>query len=141
MASSLEGRSPFLDHPFIEFMARVPCQMKLKGKTLKYLGRVLAKKYLPEALLKRDKQGFGFPLARWLRKDLAAMTRNLLSSSRLSEEGYFQADFVKQLVDEHISGKADHHARIWALLNLEIWFRLFQDRKSSEPVEEIHSLM
>jgi len=141
MASSLEGRSPFLDHPLIEFMARVPWEMKLKGKTLKYLARQLAREYLPEALLKRDKQGFGFPLARWLRGDLAAMTRNLLFSSRLAEEGYFQGAFIRRLVDEHIAGKTDHHARIWTLLNLEIWFRLFQDRKSSEPVEEIHSLM
>lgn len=141
MASSLEGRSPYLDHPLIEFMARVPWELKLRGKTLKYLARELAKQYLPEPLLRRDKQGFGFPLARWLRKELAPMTGELLTRSRLEEEGYFQGDFMRELLADHIAGKADHHARIWTLLNLEIWFRLFQDRRSPEPVEEIQAIM
>jgi asparagine synthase (glutamine-hydrolysing) len=141
MASSLEGRSPYLDHPVIEFMAKVPWEMKLKGKTLKYLARELAKEYLPEPLLTRDKQGFGFPLPRWLRKELAPMTREFFSASRLAQEGYFRGEVMRDLLEEHISGKADHHARIWTLLNLEIWFRLFQDRRCLEPVEEIQAIL
>jgi asparagine synthase (glutamine-hydrolysing) len=141
MASSLEGRSPYLDHPLIEFMARVPWELKLKGRTLKYLARELAKEYLPEPLLRRDKQGFGFPLARWLRKELAPMTREFFSNSRLAQEGYFRRDVMQELLEEHIAGKADHHARIWTLLNLEIWFRLLQDRRSPEPVEEIRAIL
>ena len=70
MAHSLELRSPFLDRRVAEFAMRIPAELKLKQRRLKYVTRTLAARYLPRSIIDRPKKGFGFPLALWLRGPL-----------------------------------------------------------------------
>ena len=81
--------------------------------------------HLPPAILERPKQGFMFPLGYWMRGPLLPVLRHLLATSTLIEEGIFRREPVARLVDEHVAGRADHHVRLWMILNVEIWYRLF----------------
>lgn len=128
MASSLEVRSPLLDHNLFEFAATLPDRAKLNGWTKKYLLRKLAVNYLPPNYLKRPKRGFSIPLDRWLREDLADYTRDILFDSRTQARGYFHQDVVKQIVEDHISGRIAYGREIWILLTLELWHRMYIDR-------------
>jgi asparagine synthase (glutamine-hydrolysing) len=134
MSQSLEGRSPFLDHRLAEFVATLPTDLKMRGKTLKYLLRKVAAPYLPESILKRPKQGFMFPLAYWMKGPLLPVMRRLLTDAAVLEEGIFQREAVERLLAEHLSDKADHHVRLWLILNVEVWFRLFVRR---EPLDDL----
>lgn len=134
MSQSLEGRSPFLDHRLAEFVATLPTDLKMRGKTLKYLLRKVAAPYLPEPILKRPKQGFMFPLAYWMKGPLLPVMRRLLRDAAVLEEGIFQREAVERLLAEHLADKADHHVRLWLILNVEVWFRLFVRR---EPLDDL----
>ncbi len=138
MAHSLEGRLPMLDHPVVEFAARLPVDAKLRGRTLKYLLRKVAERHLPEEVTEAPKQGFMFPIARWLREDLRECVRPLLLESRLVEEGFFRREALEALLDEHQSGRVDHHHRLWMLLNLEVWYREYL---GGDTVEELAAEM
>jgi asparagine synthase (glutamine-hydrolysing) len=137
MAHSLEGRSPYVDHRLVEFVATVPAEYKLRGRTLKYLQREIAREFLPETLVQRPKQGFSFPLAYWFKQELRPLTTTLFQQSRLVEEGYFQAPAMLGLLEEHVEGKVDHNYRLWLLLNLELWHRLFVEGQSADELNEL----
>ncbi len=139
MAHSLEARAPLIDHRVTEFAAALPANYKLKGRSLKHILRRLSERHLPHELIHRPKQGFGFPIATWLRTDLKNFTRSLLlEQSRFVANGTFEAAYVKQLVNEHLDGKADHNFRLWILINLEFWHRLFLE---DETVDSCHELI
>jgi len=134
MAHGLEGRPPIVDYRVVEYAASIPAALKLKGKTLKYILKRVASRYLPKEVIYRRKQGFGFPLARWLRDELAGYVRGLMAQSRFVEIGLFDRAFIDRLLDEHIGGKADHNFRIWILINLEMWYRLFFEGQSIDQL-------
>ncbi len=125
MAHSLEGRSPFLDHKLVEFAASLPAEWKVSNGNLKIFLRDFSRQYLPSVLLKREKQGFGFPLNRWLKNDLKEMIDDVFSSSRLIRDGYFNEKYILKIIKEHQNECADHQMRIWSLLNMELWYRTF----------------
>jgi asparagine synthase (glutamine-hydrolysing) len=137
MAHSLEGRSPLVDQKLVEFVASIPADMKLRGRKLKYVQRRIADRYLPAPLLQRRKQGFGFPLAYWFRNELRQPTANLFGNSQLVEAGYFKADAMMDLLDEHVAGKMDHNYRLWLLFNLELWHRQFVGGESIEQTQHL----
>ena len=126
MAHSIEIRPPLIDYKVTEFAASLPCSIKLRGtgRGLKYILRNVAKRYMGADLVDRPKQGFGFPIAKWLRGDLANFQRNLFKQSRFVELGLFRQEEIDRLMNEHIGGKADHNFRLWILINLEIWHRM-----------------
>jgi asparagine synthase (glutamine-hydrolysing) len=128
MASSLEVRSPLLDHRVVEFAASLPVHMKLRGRISKFLLREVMKHTLPESVLTRSKMGFGVPIDHWLRNELKQMMYDVLLDRTARARGYFRASAVQRYLDEHVRGFADHHHRIWALLMLELWHRTFIDR-------------
>jgi asparagine synthase (glutamine-hydrolysing) len=136
MAHSLELRSPFLDRRVAEFAMRIPAQLKLKNGRIKYVTRKLAERYLPRELVYRRKQGFGFPLALWLRGKLRPLLRRAIEDSRLAEAGVFRADEMMRLAQEHWSGDFDHNYRLWMLFNLEMFWRHFIDGASVDSLEE-----
>jgi asparagine synthase (glutamine-hydrolysing) len=136
MAHSLELRSPFLDRRVAEFAMRIPAQMKLKNGRLKYVTRRLAERYLPHQLVYRRKQGFGFPLALWLRGRLRPLLERTIEQSRLAEAGVFRADEMLRLAQEHWSGANDHNYRLWMLFNLEMFWRHFIDGASTDELDE-----
>jgi len=134
MAHSLEGRAPLVDHKLVEYAATLPAAYKLRGSKLKFLLKKVAARYLPDTLIYRRKQGFGFPIAIWMRTELANLLRNLLIESRFVELGIFNGSYIEQLLDEHLSGKADHNFRLWIWLNLELWYRLYFESQSAESM-------
>lgn len=123
MASSLEGRSPFLDHEVMELAARLPAAMKLKGRGGKHILQETFKELLPPENVKRRKMGFGVPVGTWFRGPL----KDLLLGSLLSEEAlsrdYFRRGSLATYVNEHMEGRVDHGQRLWNLLMLEMWHR------------------
>ena len=127
MAHSLEARPVLVDYRIVEFAASIPAHMKLKGGELKYMLRRVAERYLPEPLITRKKQGFSFPLGVWMRNDLRRFLLRLVERSRFVEHGIFNREYVSALVDEHLTGRADHNYRLWILINLEFWYRSFID--------------
>lgn len=127
MANSLEARSPFLDHHLVEFVARLPSRLKLRGRASKYLLKRALSGIVPEENLRRGKQGFAVPIAEWLRGELSDFLKDHLLGSRFTARGLFRADGVAQLVAAHQSGRADHGHQLWVLLMLELWYRSFVD--------------
>ncbi len=127
MANSLEARSPFLDHKVMEFAARLPAGLKVKGRSLKYLLKKFAGRLLPADTLRRRKQGFGVPVGEWMRGVLRPLVEDTVLSPRAAGRGYFRADAVARLCREHFAGR-DHSFQLWALLWLELWHREFMDR-------------
>lgn len=127
MANSLEVRAPFLDRELVEFAVQLPSNMKLRGRQTKYLLKRAMAGVLPIENTHRPKQGFSVPLGAWLRNELRPLTEELLLSQRGRERGYFRAEVVTRLVKEHMEVRADHGARLWALMMLEMWHREFVD--------------
>jgi len=127
MANSLEGRSPFLDYKMMEFAASVPSSMKIKGTRLKYILKKALSKVLPREILSRGKMGFGIPIDKWFRDELRDYSYEILMSQKCINRDYFKRESIKKLLDDHSSAKANNGARIWSLLNLELWHRIFID--------------
>ena len=138
MAHSIEIRPPLIDYKVTEFAASLPCNLKLKGRDrgLKWLLRQVAARYMPRELIDRKKQGFGFPIARWLRGDLKDFQLKLFRQSRFVELGLFHQEAIDRLVAEHVGGKADHNFRLWMLINLEIWHRQCIEGKSAGEMKD-----
>ncbi len=137
MAHSLEARSPFLDHALVETLAKFPSTIKIRNRTLKYVLRKLGERYLQSEILSRKKQGFMFPVAYWFRNELYDFVTKMLLESHFVKEGIFRKEKVKDLIESHRSNKIDNHVRIWMLLNMEIWHRLFIERMNREEVEDV----
>ncbi len=128
MAASLETRAPFLDHTFIDFLARLPVSFKLRGLTTKYILKRAMRDKLPAQVLDRPKKGFGMPVARWLKGELRPLVSDLLAPARLQRHSLFNVDYVQRLLNEHTSGAADHRKLIWTLLMFEMWAEKTQVR-------------
>jgi asparagine synthase (glutamine-hydrolysing) len=129
MANSLEARVPFLDHRFMEFVAGIPSDLKLKGTTTKFILKKAFEDYLPEPIRKRKKMGFGVPVSKWFRNELKGYVYEMLLDNRSLKRGYFKRESIERLLDEHSHMRYDHSAKIWALLFLENWFRIFIDKE------------
>jgi len=136
MAHSLESRSPLLDYKLVEYAASIPADLKLKGKDLKYILKKVASRYLPKELIYRQKQGFGFPLALWMRDELKIFLTQLFKNPRLVEIGLFNHNYIQAVLNEHLQGKRDHNFRIWILINLELWYRMYFEGQSIENTNE-----
>ena len=138
MATSVESRVPFLDHKLVEFTAKMPDRMKLRGGTTKYVLRASMKGVLPEKILSRSKMGFPVPIGSWFRGPFKRVIDEYVVSDRALSRGIFAPDFIRELVSRHQTGE-DHSERLWALLNFEIWLRRFfdlQEPSASEPALE-----
>ncbi|MFM7403214.1 MAG: XrtA/PEP-CTERM system amidotransferase [Erythrobacter sp.] len=118
MAVSLEAREPLLDHRLVEFAARLPEGMRVRGSIGKYLLKKTLERYLPHDILYRPKQGFVTPIAEWLRGPLAGASRGI-ATGRLAQTGYFDPKVISALAEAHIAGRADNSRTLWQLLMLE----------------------
>ena len=131
MASSLEVRSPLLDHKVIEFAATLPSDMKYRNGVSKYFLKRYAERHAPASVIHRPKMGFSIPLAAWLRGEMSGMAEDLLLSERALARGYFNPDQVRALWTRHQERRREHPHQIWALMVLELWHRLFIDQRPS----------
>jgi asparagine synthase (glutamine-hydrolysing) len=128
MMVALEVRSPFLDSELTKLSCALDSKLKVKNGVQKYLTKKLAERYLPWEVIYRPKKGFSLPLKHWLRADLAPLLRRFLPNGNLVREGWFKKSEVERLIGEHAGGFAEHTHRLWALIWLEIWHRIFVER-------------
>jgi asparagine synthase (glutamine-hydrolysing) len=126
MASSLEARSPFLDHKLMEFVFSVKGSRKLKGFNTKWILKETFKDYLPPEVFNRSKMGFAVPLGSWFRGKLKNYWQDNCLSQKALSRGYFNPTAIDRLWQQHQSGKFDHGYKLWALLVLELWHQVFK---------------
>lgn len=128
MASSLEARSPFLDHELMEYAASLPADMKVRGRETKVVLRSALRGWVPDEILDAPKRGFRLPLGDWFRGELRDFTRDVLLDARAADRGYFEQSYVRELLDRHTGDVQDHSQGIWTLLIFELWHREFVDQ-------------
>lgn len=136
MAHSLEARPVLVDYKIVEFAAAIPGNLKLKKNNLKYILKRVAERYLPKPLISRKKQGFSFPLGRWMRGELAPFVTQMMNQSRFVEQGIFERRALQSIVEEHINGSVDHSYRLWMLINLEVWHRILIEGQSVASTQD-----
>jgi asparagine synthase (glutamine-hydrolysing) len=128
MAYGIEARSPMLDADLLTLTARIPAAMKTRRFQPKYLLKRLAARYVPKDVLYRRKQGFSPPTDAWMRGPMAGTLRQVVLSDTFDGRNIFRKQAIHQLVQEHESGRANHGQRLWLLVMLELWMRMFIDR-------------
>ena len=119
MSVSLEAREPLLDHRLIEFAATLPEGLRMKRGQGKWLMKKAMRRYLPDEILYRQKQGFVTPIADWFRGPLAGAARAISSSTSLARTGWFDTRRLGDIAEAHISGRSDHSRLLWQLLMLD----------------------
>ena len=142
MAVSLECRVPLLDHELVELAARMPESVKIRGGRLKHVMKEAVSGLLPRDILERKKRGFGTPMGAWLKQDLAPLVRGLLSERVVRDRGLLDYPAVRELILAHDANRVDGTDRLLALINLEIWSRLYLDRRTPDDVTgELKAMM
>ncbi|MBI5467152.1 MAG: asparagine synthetase B, partial [Candidatus Kerfeldbacteria bacterium] len=125
MAWSLEGRSPLLDHVFMEMTATIPPALKVKGQQKKYIFRQALRGIVPDSILDRPKKGFGVPIEHWFRGELNGFIGEHLE--RFAKRDIFAPDVVRNLLRRHTSGRISYAYQLWSLLMLELWYEQYID--------------
>ena len=120
-AVGLEARAPFLDTDVVNFACRLPPSLRMDGTTTKKILKTAMRGYLPDDILDRRKQGFGVPVARWMKTDLLPMLKETLHPDKIRREGIFDPKEVTRILDEHVEGRRDHRKQLWTLLVFEQW--------------------
>jgi asparagine synthase (glutamine-hydrolysing) len=119
MSVGLEAREPLLDHRLVEFAARLPERMRIRGMDGKWLMKKAMSRHLPDDILYRPKQGFVTPIAEWFRGPLAGEARGIAKGAALARTGWMVPERVAQMAEAHIGGRSDHSRALWQLLMLE----------------------
>jgi asparagine synthase (glutamine-hydrolysing) len=134
MAHALEVRPPFLDHEIVEFAARLPERLKIRGKRQKYLLRRLMRDKLPPEILQRRKVGFDIPAHDWLRRELKPLLLDVLNPAAVARTGLFRVEALDKLVQDHLDGRINAGFHLWGLMILVLWMERWQVRS---PLEQI----
>jgi asparagine synthase (glutamine-hydrolysing) len=126
MANSLEVRSPFQDHKFVEFAASIPSKYKIRDGNSKYLLKRAFTDIIPEQIRNRKKMGFAVPIDRWFRTELKPVFEEAVfgSTSRWMRE-HFNLGFISHLYEAHQSGRGNHGSKLWLILNFFLWHDAF----------------
>ena len=125
MACSLEVRVPLLDRRVVEVVSLLPARMKLRGFRTKHILKRTMRGRVPAAVLARPKKGFGVPLARWFRAELAPLLRDVCEPGALRRGGLFRPEAVQRLLDDHQAGRHDHRKKLYTLLVFLLWSRRY----------------
>lgn len=141
MACGLECRSPLLDQQVVELAASMPQSLKRAGRVGKKILRETFADLIPPENRTLRKSGFGVPLDAWFRGELRPLLENVLLSERCLSRRRFRPEVVRSLVDEHVSGRTDHSARLWLLLVLELWQRMSVDQAPPLSPPKLESLI
>ncbi|HZD92787.1 MAG TPA: asparagine synthase (glutamine-hydrolyzing) [Candidatus Sulfotelmatobacter sp.] len=136
MANSLEVRAPFTDYRLLEFAMQVPQHMKVRRMTTKWITRQALKDILPREVLEKKKMGFNPPLPQWINGELKPVIRQFLSAKAVESRGIFRPEAVQTLLREHEENRRDNALKIWALLMIEVWQRMYFDGQSEDEVLE-----
>ena len=138
MAASIECRAPFMDHELVELTSRMPSRLKLHGLSMKYLLKKAVSPWLPKDIVRRKKRGFGAPIGAWLRGDLERLVLDTLSEKQVKSRGLFNWHVIDSVITAHKNHANDYTDHLLALVNLELWCRIFLDGDGfqSEPAPE-----
>ena len=131
MAASIESRVPFLDHALVEFAMTVPSELKVRGMAGKHLLKAAMRGLLPDEIIDRKKMGFPTPWKAWLQGEQLSRVEAMLTEGPAAGRRLFRLDAVRRLIREHRARHVDHSERLWRLVNVEVWHRVFMDRDSS----------
>jgi asparagine synthase (glutamine-hydrolysing) len=124
MQNSLEGRSPFLSKEILEFAPSLPDELKIKGRTTKYLLRKLAAKHLPVGNDKLPKRGFEVPIINLVNKDLHPMLQDYLNDSNCLYKDIVDPSLISKLINGKLAISEDKRAKIlFSILTMEIWYK------------------
>jgi asparagine synthase (glutamine-hydrolysing) len=137
MATSLETRLPLLDHRLVEFSWRLPADLKLRGRTTKWLLRAILSRYVPPKLIERPKMGFSVPIDKWLRAPLRDWAGDTLGSAAFHEMFPIRPETPRRLWNEYLAGRGPSANEIWALVILSAWASLLSARTSERPVSSV----
>jgi asparagine synthase (glutamine-hydrolysing) len=135
MATSIESRVPFLDHEFVEFAARVPDSLKIRGGTAKYILKRAVEDLVPKEIIYRRKMGFPTPLRTWLRSPQAAPLIEKLRDRDGLLAAHTRAPELENLLSRHAAGAEDATDRIWRLLNFQLWGDIFITGKPDAVID------
>lgn len=127
MANSLEVRVPLLDHHFMEYVATLPSNLKLKGRESKYIFKKALARHLPAEVLHRRKMGFSIPLSQWLREDLRTLFEDEVLQTNSHCRDYFDLRQIKKMWQRHQSGIRDYSTQLWTFLFFEKWAQNYLD--------------
>jgi asparagine synthase (glutamine-hydrolysing) len=128
MASSLECRVPLLDQKLVELAARMPASFKIRGRQLKYVMKKALADVLPREILYRPKRGFGAPMGAWLKRELRGLLGSVLSRESVERRGLLRWPVIERTLELHAAGRFDYTDHLLALMNLELWCRVYLDR-------------
>lgn len=131
MAASLELRPPFLDHRLVELAFTLPSDVKIRGRTTKWVIKEVARQHLPTEIVDRSKVGFKVPLDEWFRGGLRDMAFDLLTGPSSFVGSTFDPVATRNLLNDHVKGERNEQTRLWPLLSLEVWHRELVRRTSS----------
>ncbi len=127
MAASIECRVPLLSQDLVDLSARMPSDLKVRGRTLKYILKDAVKDLLPNSIIHRSKRGFGAPMGAWLKKELRPLMHVILAESALTRRGLLNPAAVSKTIALHESGQEDYSDHLQCLVNLELWCRIYLD--------------
>ncbi|HEV8657047.1 MAG TPA: asparagine synthase (glutamine-hydrolyzing) [Thermoanaerobaculia bacterium] len=134
MAASVESRVPYLDHQLVEYVVGLPAESKVRGWQTKLILREALRDLLPAKIITRRKMGFPVPVGSWLRSSFGAIVEEFVTGPRATARNLFDREFVRGIADEHRSRRGEHGTRLWLLMNLEIWQRIFLDGEDAESI-------
>lgn len=137
MAASIESRVPFLDHEFVEHMVAIPGRFKVRGWRTKAVLRAALRDLLPREILTRRKMGFPVPVGRWFRRPFWPVVQEFVLGPRALQRGLFEPSLLRRLAGEHRAGEGEHGDRLWLLVNLEMWQRIFLDGEDIAAVMRV----
>jgi asparagine synthase (glutamine-hydrolysing) len=127
MAAGVEVRVPFLDAELVALANRLPSSLKQRGRHGKWILKRAMEPFLPRDVIYREKAGFGAPLRRWIRGELAELVADVLAPARLRDRGLFDPAAVRDLVEKNRRGEIDAAYPIFGLCCVELWCRHFVD--------------
>jgi asparagine synthase (glutamine-hydrolysing) len=125
MANSLETRVPFLDYRIVEFAETLPPTLKLRWLQGKYLHKKAIEKWLPKEVVYRKKKGFANPIDQWLRAQMWKFVGDCLMSDRAAVRQYFDGSYIRQLLNDHETGRRNYLRHIYLLISFELWHQEF----------------
>lgn len=121
MAVALEARVPLLDHRVVAFSWSLPPALKGGNGLGKLLLRRVLDRYVPRELVDRPKKGFTMPIRHWLGHELRDWAEALLDERRLVRDGLLNPKLVRQKWREHLEGRGEWEAQLWAILMFQSW--------------------
>ena len=131
MANSLEARSPLLDHKLVEFVAKLPVERKIQGRTTKVLLRAIAKQLMPAEHVDRPKMGFAAPIGDWFRGQLGDRFEEIVLAPDAASRDHLDQSAARALLTAHRSGQAENDGQLWSLLMFELWARRWLSVRSA----------